>query len=286
MRHRKGKRKLSASDSKGENPGNDNAIPQPTGGFFADLVMALRFFSRLPTGSTAHETPDLNRIAMALPFASLIIAVIPAALLLLLAGGGVSPLFAAFVALAASAIVSGAMSEDAVADAFDGLFGGTTRERRLEILKDSRHGTYGVLAIVVSVGLRAAALAAIAAVSPLGAALCWLGASVLSRSGGLYLALALPPARSTGAAATAGQVSRNAFALGLVFAVLIGLALAGPFAGLGGFAVAIVLSAAMVVAWVWICRKLVNGQTGDLIGALMALLEIAILGTFMRIVAG
>lgn len=277
---------MSAHPPSSDGPHNDNrADAGNAGGLAADLVMALRFFSRLPTGPAAHETPDLNRIAMALPFASLLIGVGPAAMLFLLAVGGVPPLFAALAALAVSAILTGAMSEDAIADAADGLFGGATPERRLEILKDSRHGTYGVLAIVFVVGLKAAALAAMATVSPLAASLAWLGAGVLARSGGLYLPLTLPPARAQGAAATVGRVSRNGFLAGMVFAVLFALVLAGPFSGIAGLILALVLGACIVIGWKWLCNRMVGGQTGDLTGALIALLEIAALATFMRMIA-
>jgi adenosylcobinamide-GDP ribazoletransferase len=246
--------------------------------------MAVRFFSRLPTGSSPHATPNLDRIAKVLPLASLMIGIGPAVLLFAAIHAGLDPLFSALLAVAASAIACGAMSEDAAADAADGLFGGSTRERRLEILKDSRHGTYGVLTIVFLVGLKAAALAALAIRDPLAAALVWLAAAILARSGSLYVALVLPPARATGAAASAGQVSRNGFAIGAVLALAIASALVLPFASAWGFALALLLAAIVTWGWTRLCERLVGGQTGDLIGALNALLEIALLGTFMRIV--
>jgi adenosylcobinamide-GDP ribazoletransferase len=273
---------LSQADS--PSPRNDNSNPPERGNLVTDMVMALRFFSRLPAGHSEHETPDLNRIAMALPFASLVIGAGPAVLLLLMVAGGVPTLFAATAAVAAFAIVTGAMSEDAVADSADGLFGGNTPERRLEILKDSRHGTYGVLAIVFVVGLKVAALSAIAARNPLAAAMAWMAATTLARSGALYLPLRLDPARTNGAAAAAGKVSRNGFAVGIVFATVIALVLAAPFTGLIGFALALAAGVLVIIGWIWVCQKLVGGQTGDLIGAQQALLEIAILAVFMRLI--
>ncbi|WP_404406628.1 adenosylcobinamide-GDP ribazoletransferase [Pelagibacterium halotolerans] len=265
-------------------PRNDNAAPPQSGSLKADLVMALRFYSRLPSGSAPHERPDLKRIAMALPFASLVIGIGPAAVLFIATVSGMPPLFAALLSLAIFAIVTGAMSEDAVADAADGLFGGATRERRLEILKDSRHGTYGVLAIVFVIGLKAAALSAIAARNPLAAMLVWLAAATLARSASFYLPLTLGQARTDGAAATAGVVSRNAFAIGSVFAALVAFVLAAPFAGILGFVLAIVLGGLTLFAWTRLCDQLVGGVTGDLIGAAQALVEIALLATFMRMI--
>ena len=103
-------------------------------GLKADFMMALRFFSRLPTGDSPHQVPDLGRIAMALPLASVAIGIGP---VLLLIGGalvGLPSYFVAALAVAAMVIASGAMAEDAIADAADGLFGGHTTERRLEIM--------------------------------------------------------------------------------------------------------------------------------------------------------
>ena len=158
--------------------------------------MGLRFYSRLPTGSRPHLKPDLSRIALALPFTSLVIALGPAALLLCLEWLAVPHYFAAALAVAAQVIVTGAMAEDALADAADGLFGGHTAERRLEIMKDSRHGTFGVVAIVLLIALRITAVGSVA--HPLAAAGIFVAASLMARSGALWLTIALPPARAEG----------------------------------------------------------------------------------------
>lgn len=242
-----------------------------------DLVMALRFFSRLPTGNTPHQLPDLGRIAMALPLASVVIGGGP---VLLLIGGtliGLPSFFAAALAVGAMVLASGAMAEDALADAADGLFGGHTTERRLEIMKDSRHGTYGVAALALFLMLRVAALGAMAAISPLVAGAVWLAASIVGRSGGLWLAVALPAARADGASAAAGRLPMRSFAVGAVFAAVLLFLLAGPATSLLGLGFALLLALAVITGWTALCRRLVGGQTGDLIGALVALVEIAVL---------
>jgi adenosylcobinamide-GDP ribazoletransferase len=276
---------LSDADNRNGTPGEDDT-PSRAVDLVSDLVMALRFFSRLPTGARPHAIPNLDRIARVLPLASLLIGIGPACVLLLCVAGGIPLLFAAIAAAACSAIVTGAMSEDAAADAADGLFGDHTAERRLEILKDSRHGTYGVLTIVFVVGLKVAALSALSAYGGLAAALVWLAAALLARTGGLYIAMALPPARASGASAAAGRLSRNAFGFGLVFALGIAAVLAVPFVPPLRFVVAVVIAALIALGWTRLCDRLVGGQTGDLIGALQALLEIALLATFMRMIAG
>ena len=263
----------------GPRPINDNNPLKADVRLTDDLLMGLRFYSRLPTGTAPHVRPSLSRIALALPFTSIVIAALPVAVLL---GGewlGMPHLFAATLAVAVMVIVTGAMAEDALADAADGLFGGPSIEERLAIMKDSRHGTYGVCAIVLLLGLRVTAIGSIA--NPLAAAGVWLAASLMARSGALWLTLALPPARSGGAAATAGQVSRQAFGIGAVFMVVLSFVLAGFAVGVLGLVVAYGLGALVIWGWITVCRRLIGGQTGDLIGALQALIEIAALAGFM-----
>jgi adenosylcobinamide-GDP ribazoletransferase len=246
-----------------------------------DFIMALRFFSRLPTGSSTHQKPELGRIAMALPLASIVIGIGPA---LLLIGGaliGLPSYFAAALAVGAMVVASGAMAEDALADAADGLFGGHTTERRLEIMKDSRHGTYGVAALSLFVLLRVTALGSMAAINPLMAGAIWLAASIVGRSGALWIAVALPAARSDGASVTAGRLDGRHFAVGAVFAAILLFVLAGPPTSLVALGFAALLAVAVIAGWTALCRRLVGGQTGDLIGALGALVEIAVLAALL-----
>lgn len=256
--------------------------PPPRGfGLKDDLVMALRFFSRLPTGDSPHEKPDLGRIAMALPLASLVMGALPALLLIGGVWAGLPPYFAAALAVAAMVVVGGGMMEDSLADAADGLFGGATRERRLEILKDSRHGTYGVAALCLFLVLRVTALGSIAAINPLAAGALWLAANIGGRSGGLWIAVALPPARPDGASATAGALPRSRFAIGAALAALLVFVIGAPASSLLGVILALVAVMLAALAWTALCRHLVGGQTGDLIGAAAGLGEIAALAVLL-----
>lgn len=249
-----------------------------------DLVMALRFFSRLPTGDAPHVTPELGRIAMALPFAAALMALIPMGILL---GGvllGLPPYFAAALATLAMVLVGGGMMEDAIADAADGLFGGWTPARRLEILKDSRHGTYGVAALCLFLLLRVTALGSMAAVNPLAAAGVWAAANIAGRSGGLWLAVALPTARADGAAAAAGALPSSRFFIGAGFALLLVFIAGAPASSLFGVGLAVLAVGLSVLGWAALCRLLVGGQTGDLVGAAGALGEVAALTVLLMFV--
>lgn len=246
----------------------------------ADLIMALRFFSRLPTGTSPHEKPDLSRIARVLPVAALLIGLLPV-LPIFGVHLGLPPYFAATLAVAVMVIVGGGMMEDALADAADGLFGGTTPERRLAILKDSRHGTYGVAALCLFLLLRVTAVGAVAATSPLAAAGLWLAANLLGRNAGLWLAVTLPPARSDGASAAAGALPRRAFLVGAALAVVLAALFAAPFAGIPAVALAVLATAFVTYGWTRLCARLIGGKTGDLIGAAGSLGEIAALSVLL-----
>ncbi|MCS6760855.1 MAG: adenosylcobinamide-GDP ribazoletransferase [Candidatus Devosia symbiotica] len=181
---------------------------------------------------------------MTLPLASLAIGLGPTLLLIGTTLVGLPPYFSATLAVAAMVIVSGAMTEDALADAADGLFGGQDLAWRLEIMKDSQHDIYVVAALCLFIVLKATGLGAVAATNPLAAGVIWLAASIAGCSGALWLAVALPAARADGVSAAAGAVSSRSFAMGAVFAVLLLFVLGGPAANL--LALGFALVAAMI----------------------------------------
>lgn len=178
-------------------------------------------------------------------------------------------------------LVGGGMMEDSLADAADGLFGGSTRERRLEILKDSRHGTYGVAALCLFLVLRVTALGSVAALNPLAPGGLWLSANVAGRSGALWVAVALPAARSEGASASAGTLPVSRFVAGALLATLLVFVIGAPASSLFGVIVAIIAVALTALGWTALCRRLVGGQTGDLIGAAAGLGEVAALSVLL-----
>lgn len=263
--------------------GNDNAS-DPQRGLVADFVMALRFYSLIPVPNMPHETPDLTRIARAAPFAGLVIGALPVLLMLLGGGLHLPPLYTAILVIGVASVLTGAMAEDAIGDAADGLLGGRTPERRLEIFKDSTLGAYGVVAIIFSLGLRVAAIGGMLAVNPLAGAGAWLGASLLARSGSLWLPHALSSARNAGASASAGPLDRQTFLIGIGFATLLAFIFAVPVVGVFGLVLALVAAGLVIWGWTGFCTKLVGGQTGDLIGALQALIEVSVLSIFLIIV--
>ncbi|WP_338320010.1 adenosylcobinamide-GDP ribazoletransferase, partial [Bradyrhizobium ottawaense] len=126
----------------------------------------------------------------------------------------------------------GALHEDGLADTADGLGGGRTRERKLEIMRDSRIGTYGVCALILSFGLRWSALAAIA--DPLLVAFALCAAHAAARAGVPAFMSLVPPARPDGLSASAGSPPGRSVAIAFALGTL-ALALAlGPGKALVG----------------------------------------------------
>jgi adenosylcobinamide-GDP ribazoletransferase len=129
--------------------------------------------------------------------------------------------------------------------------------------------------------LRVTALGSLAAINPLAAGGVWLASGILARSGALWLSVDLPAAREGGASVSAGRVVRRDFIIGAVFAAVLSFVLAGPFVSVVGLLFGFVALAGTAWRWTWLCRKLLGGQTGDVIGALHALGEIAVLTIFL-----
>lgn len=260
--------------------GNDNQ-PPPVDRVLMDMVMGWRFFSRLPSGSSDHEPPSLTRIAPILGPVSLLIGLGPALLIFLLALVGMPVLPATAFGIAALALVTGAMSEDAIADSFDGLWGGHDPARRLEIMHDSTQGTFGVLAIVGFFALRMSLLAALFVSSPVGGVMLWVAAQILARQASLWLSFRLATARSDGVGHAAGQLPARPFGTGLAVALVLFVVGVAPFVGFSGLLVSLIVAAGTALFWDRICVAKVGGYTGDLIGGLQALVEIGLLSTFI-----
>lgn len=261
--------------------GNDNRVKVDNRSLARDLVMGLRFFSRIPIPKFPHEAPDLNRMAPAIGFTSLVLAIIPAVVLLISAMLGLPALLAASLSVGAHVVVTGAMAEDAIADSVDGLFGGKDINSRLDILHDSRHGTYGVTALVLFLLVRVTALAGLMSISPFAAACAYIAVSTLARSGSLWLTLALAPARQDGNSATAGRVAGLPFWGGMGISIILAFIFAAPFVGIIGLIIGLIAMVLISLGWARVCARLLGGQTGDLIGALQALLEIGTLIVFV-----
>jgi adenosylcobinamide-GDP ribazoletransferase len=243
-----------------------------------DVARAVGFLSRIrvPDAVFVGDDGDLGRVARAFPLAGLLIA-LPAALLFgLLAAGHVDPLLSALLALSLQTLISGALHEDGLSDTADGLGGGRDASRALEIMKDSRIGTYGGVALILSFSLRSAALASIARdLPPLAAALTLPAAAALSRAALVWHWHALPAARPDGVAVAAGQPRGAAAAMALASGLLIGIVLLLPAMSVIALIDVLGLAVVATLTFTAYVRKRLSGHTGDTIGATQQICEIA-----------
>lgn len=188
---------------------------------------------------------------------------------------------AALLALIAAALIGGLIHEDGLADVADGFGGGRDRVAKLEIMKDSRVGTFGAGALILGFGLRAALYAALAPLG-IGAAVLAAGAGGLSRAA-IGLAMAwVPPARRDrpGLADAAGRGPAAAAVAGLAATLLITAGLAWwaldvqVLPAVLGLVVGAAVGALVILR---LALRQIGGTTGDVYGALQQAAEIGAL---------
>jgi adenosylcobinamide-GDP ribazoletransferase len=240
-------------------------------GLFAGFLAATAFFTRLPVDAQAAGEWRLADSAWAFPLVGAGIGGAAALALLLAQLIGFASWPAALLSVLAGIALTGALHEDGLADTADGFLGGRDREETLTILRDSRHGTHGVLAIVLSVLLRAAALAGIG--DAIHAGLALIAAHAASRAALPAAMMGLTPARRDGLGATAGTPRAG----GAIAAALIGGAIALAALGPGRGAIALGLAGVTVFALAELARHQIGGYTGDILGAFQQVAEIVIL---------
>jgi adenosylcobinamide-GDP ribazoletransferase len=240
-----------------------------------EAQLALMLLTRLPAGQLSDPVPPLGQAAWAFPLVGLLTGVALWATHAAALALGLGALPSALLALAVTAWLTGGLHWDGLADCADGLGAGRDRSRALEIMRDSRIGSYGVLALLFALALSASALAQLDGAIPLPLALC-LG--VASRLAMVALLWALPPARSDGLGQQVAGIPATSLLPGLA-----ALALLLPFTGLPGAAL-LAASAVMALVIGHQARKRLGGQTGDVLGATqvsaetLALLTLAALG--------
>ena len=241
-----------------------------------DVPDALRFFTRFSVGAPALAAPlDISRIAWAAPVAGAVVGLVGALVLVLTALLGLPLLLRAGLATAALVAATGALHEDGLADVADGFGGGATRARKLEIMRDSRVGAYGALALALSLILRVGALAAALDGGLWRGSLSLILVGALSRAAALTPLALLAPARADGAGAAAGLLGSSALAAAWGSALVIALALGLAALGLIHALLAALVCGAGVLGVVALARRAIGGQTGDVAGAAQQCGEIA-----------
>jgi adenosylcobinamide-GDP ribazoletransferase len=248
---------------------------------FASFLVSLRFLTRLPVPFVKTVDPPRLKDAMQMfPIVGLIVGAITGGVLILGELLNLPDLFCGFLALGAGLLITGAFHEDGLADVADGFGGGATHEERLAIMRDSRIGAFGTLALVIVIPARAVLLAALLMLPPAAIVALLAGAAAFSRALMVDLLSTTRPARSSGLSVLAGQPSRST---GLAAIAIGGLA-AGLAASvyLSWQAAIVALIAALLALGTLRAQAMrkIGGQTGDVCGAGQVLSETAMLAVF------
>jgi len=233
------------------------------------LLCGLAFLSRLPVPRAGdYDAADLGKATLTFPVVGALIGGIEA-LALWVIGAKLPAMLGAMMILVVHALVTGALHLDGLADMADGFGGGRTREDVLRIMRDHHIGAYGVVALILLLGVKAAALASLLAT---GSWRVLVVAAALGRFTAVPLARSLPYARKQegglGAALT-DHVGPGELLGATVLAAAISIALVGPRAAAyyGGATVAVIWGVGAT------CKERIGGVTGDTMGAASELAE-------------
>lgn len=245
----------------------------PLARYWQELRLAGMLLTRLPMGRLADPVPKLSQARWAYPLVGLGIGALLALVAVLAQGLGFAPMLSALLVIGAGVLITGGLHEDGLADLADGFGGGHDRDRRLEIMRDSRVGSYGVLALILVLALKVQALALVLASGAIWGPI--LVIAVLSRFFMLAVQDVLPAARRDGMGFQAQENGgwRVWAGAGIAGTVLLVFALYSV-----GAAAALALVFAMLlvsVALAWQAKRLIGGQTGDVLGAVQLCAETA-----------
>lgn len=233
-----------------------------------DLPAALGLLTRLPVAVDGPRAVDRGAAAAwAYPLVGVLLGVILASATAMMLWADMPVGIVAALVLAGAVVMTGALHEDGLADTADGLWGSWDRSRRLEIMKDSHIGVYGVCAIALALLIRWLALVVIVSAGEYWVA--FVAAGALSRASMVVLMGVLPNARGDGLSKTIGRPAGTT--------VWLAVAIAAATALVSGLAWVMLIVAVAASICGLIARAKIAGQTGDILGATQQVTEIAAL---------
>jgi adenosylcobinamide-GDP ribazoletransferase len=245
-----------------------------------ELILALTLLTRIPMPpARAGDSAALGRAVWAYPLVGALVGGMGAAAFAAARALGVPADAAAWLALAVMVLATGCFHEDGLADFWDGIGGGRTIARKLEIMRDSRIGSYGAAALILSFGLRASLVSSLDGHGLAEAGL--VAAGLLGRTAIAAVLAILPPARDDGLAATAAAPPAGRVAVALAWPVLLLTIL--PVQAVFVFCLAAGLAAGWMIA---LMRRQIEGYTGDGLGATEQTVELAVLIACAALAAG
>ena len=234
-----------------------------------EMRIALLTLTRLPLASVGEPPPTLAASSWAFGLVGGIVGGASALGFGVAVAANLPVVLAGLVAIAIGIVVTGAMHEDGLADLADGFGGGHDPERKLAIMRDSQVGSYGVLALILAIALRALCIGAIE--QPMVVVCAMIAIAVASRSAMVVVLYAMPAARGDGLGRLAVGVGGAQVTVALASALGIGCVLVAV-------PVWLACLVAMGIAGVglsWLALRQIGGQTGDVLGAAQQVTEIA-----------
>ena len=236
----------------------------------AEVQLAVMLLTRLPAGRL-NVAPPIGAATWAFPIVGALVGVLSAIVLTGALAAGVPASMAAGLALITSVLATGGLHEDGLADCADGFGGGRDRARKLEIMRDSRIGSYGALALVLGLGLRWQGLTSASANGEYFSAMALISLAISSRAALPLALLWMPAARADGMGKSAAGTTPARAAVALALSAVAMAALVGP----GAAAIILIVQAGVQLGLGWIATRQIGGQSGDVLGAMQQLAEIA-----------
>jgi adenosylcobinamide-GDP ribazoletransferase len=242
-----------------------------------DFKASILFLTRLRYGpATPLSGAAIAQAGWAFPLAGIVVGLIAAFIYLVAYRLGLPSWPAAALSVAAGMAITGCLHEDGLADTTDGFGGGQSRQQKLDIMRDSRIGAYGVCALALAILLRVSALASLP--SSTSVVLALIAAHGAGRAAMPVFMFFVPPARTDGLSFAAGQPPHESVAAAAVLGVLILALCLGPLLAL----VALIFLLIVIALMAWLSLGQIDGQTGDVLGAVEQVAEIVILLVALR----
>jgi len=244
----------------------------------SDFLLMVQFMTRLPVNlSLPCESKNFKRGASMLPLVGLIIGGLQWVVFFLAVK--VLPLKAAAVLVVLlGVLITGALHIDGLGDTCDGFYAFKGREKIIEIMKDSRIGTYACLAIIFDILLK---YSGIASLSTIDQGVIIITVPVISRAAQVFLFSIGNTAKSTGSGNLfIGNVGRGEALIALVIAMLI----TSPLLGIKIASLLFIAAIAVTLSFNYYCVKKIGGLTGDTLGANNELVEIIVLLMYLAII--
>ena len=242
--------------------------------FFRDLLLSLSFLTRIPVFKDLTFERTLMDAAWSFPLIGALVGLIGGMFAFLLSYLNVSPVIISFITIGAIILVTGGLHEDGLADTADGFGSNKRPEDKIRVMRDSRIGVYGTLALMITILTKVSALSELIDNDHISTCVIALVVSgALSRSSMIGIAFFLENASETGLATLAGKPSPSSIGVCFFISILLCLFLLP----LTKVLVAILLSSVTTVIIGFLSKKQINGYTGDILGTSQILSETVIL---------